>query len=844
MASAEGLHLTLVFFNAFLSFTAIVLNIITMQALRKTSSLPKTLKTLLLSLAVSDLDVGLLVEPLFVAFLVMEKNSTAYSTVKLARSIPAKILVFASHFGVSALAVDRFLAIQLHLRYQELVTHKRVVAVVISLWVFSASISFRSPRIMRAVIALVCVITTGLLYCKIYASVRHHTNQIHALQVQPATQNEDMANAARLKKSSLATFYVYFVYLLCYLPLYCVVFAQTNGETPLLSHLSYFTRTLVYLNSSLNPLIYCWKMRHIRQTVMDILRNIFAICLNLTFVFFNAFLSFTAIVLNIITMQALRKTSSLPKTLKTLLLSLAVSDLGVGLLVHPLYVATLVIEKNSTAYSTVELARSIQAKILVFASNFGVFALAVDRFLAIHLHLRYQELVTHKRVVAVVISVWVFSASISYPSHRIMRAVIVVVCVTTTGLLYCKIYASVRHHTNQIHALQVQQATQNEDMTNAARLKKSSLATFYVYFVYLVCYLPLSCYLFAKTVNGETPLLSHLLYFTRTLVFLNSSLNPLIYCWKMRHIRQTVMDILRNIFAIWLRKKKMASAEGLRLTLVFFNAFLSFTAIVLNIITMQALRKTSSLPKTLKTLLLSLAVSDLGVGLLVQPLYVAILVMEIKQNTNSAAYHTVKKALLIQGRTLVFASHFGVFGLAVDRFLAIQLHLRYQELVTHKRVVAVVISVWVFSASISILRELHDIDVMRTVILVVCVVTTGLLYCKIYASVRHHTNQIHALQVQQATENEDMANAARLKKSSLATFYVYFVYLVCYLPTFCVVFAKTTGETPLLSHLLYFTLTLVFLNSSLNPLIYCWKMRHIRQTVMDILRNIFAIFPH
>ena len=231
MASAEGLHLTLIFFNAFLSFTAIVLNIITMQALRKTSSLPKTLKTLLLSLAVSDLGVGLLVEPLFVAFLVMEKNSTAYSTVKLARSIPAKILVFASHFGVFALAVDRFLAIQLHLRYQELVTHKRVVAVVISLWVFSASISFRSPRIMRAVIALVCVITTGLLYCKIYASVRHHTNQIHALQVQQATQNEDTANAARLKKSSLATFYVYFVYLVCCLPVSCVKFAKTNGET-------------------------------------------------------------------------------------------------------------------------------------------------------------------------------------------------------------------------------------------------------------------------------------------------------------------------------------------------------------------------------------------------------------------------------------------------------------------------------------------------------------------------------------------------------------------------------------------------------------------------------------
>ena len=283
----------------------------------------------------------------------------------------------------------------------------------------------------------------------------------------------------------------------------------------------------------------------------------------------------------------------------------------------------------------------------------------------------------------------------------------------------------------------------------------------------------------------------------------------------------------------------MASAEGLNLTLVFFNAFLSFTTIVLNIITMQALRKTSSLPKTLKTLLLSLAVSDLGVGLLVQPLFVATIVMEIKQNTNSTAYYTVREARSIQSKTLVFASHFGVFALAVDRFLAIQLHLRYQALVTHKRVVAVVISLWVFSASVSFLH----LYIVRAVIVVVCVVTTGLLYCKIYAAVRHHTNQIHALQVQQATQNEDMANAARLKKSSLATFYVYFVYLVCYLPFYCVVFAKTNGETPLLSHLSYFTMTLVYLNSSLNPLIYCWKMRHIRQTVMDILRNIFAICP-
>jgi len=286
--------------------------------------------------------------------------------------------------------------------------------------------------------------------------------------------------------------------------------------------------------------------------------------------------------------------------------------------------------------------------------------------------------------------------------------------------------------------------------------------------------------------------------------------------------------------------------EGLHQTLIancVANAFLSFTAIVLNVITVQALRKTPSLSRTLKTLLLSLTISDLGVGLLVQPLYVASLVMENEQNTNNIAFYVVRKAHIIQRQLFVFGSFFSVFVLTVDRFLAIHLHLRYQELVTHKRVVAVVVSSWVFRASTTFLRQFYlTMGSLPVIIVVVCIITTGLLYCKIYAAVRHHTTQIHAQvqQVQQATQNEDMANAARLKKSSLATFYIYLVYLACYLPIACVFLAKINCKTAL-----YFTsVTLVYLNSSLNPLIYCWKMRHIRQTVMNILRNIFAIGPH
>ena len=124
----------------------------------------------------------------------------------------------------------------------------------------------------------------------------------------------------------------------------------------------------------------------------------------------SSFLCYTAIMLNIVTIYAIRRTSSLPKTLKTLLLSLAVSDVGVGLLGQPFYIS-LLIKWSLQSYPdcTTYMVFYIIAYLFSAASFSGVLAVSVDRFLAIHLHLRYQELVTHKRVVAVVILIWVIS---------------------------------------------------------------------------------------------------------------------------------------------------------------------------------------------------------------------------------------------------------------------------------------------------------------------------------------------------------------------------------------------------------------------------------------------------
>ena len=216
---------------------------------------------------------------------------------------------------------------------------------------------------------------------------------------------------------------------------------------------------------------------------------------------------------------------------------------------------------------------------------------------------------------------------------------------------------------------------------------------------------------------------------------------------------------------------------------------------MLNIVTIHALRKTPSLPMTLKALLLSLSASDLGVGLIVQPLYIVRLVMIIKEETQTQTYNIIKHMFLTTGTLFSYASFLGVVALAADRFLAIHFHLRYKELVTHRRVAALITSIWIFSSFLSFLslswiipQKAKSIFFSTTGIF--CIITTALFYWKIYLSARHHIIEINRLQVyHQAEQNgEVMAYTARQRKSAVGAFYVFLVLLACYLPMLRVYF--------------------------------------------------------
>lgn len=209
------------------------------------------------------------------------------------------------------------------------------------------------------------------------------------------------------------------------------------------------------------------------------------------------------------------------------------------MLIQPLYIAVI-----QSGIPTIILVFNILVYFFCCASFFTITVITIDRFLVLQLHLRYHAVVTTFRVTGVVFFIWIF-AGVSTLLLSLSSKIYVVFLVMVIGLLaagnfvvYFKIYLIARRHQRQIqHQHQHQLQASNENNTRLKRLKKTAFNTFVVYILLICCYMPFS---FA-TLYGR---ISQKVYFTTiTLVFLNSSLNPLLYCWRDREIRTAVKQL-------------------------------------------------------------------------------------------------------------------------------------------------------------------------------------------------------------------------------------------------------------------------------------------------------------
>ena len=266
--------------NTFLSITAFLGNTLILVALHKESSLHPPSKLLLRSLAITDLLVGIIVEPLNVAYLmsVRSKKWDICYNVYVALLLASYILCAVSLLVLTAISVDRLLALWLGLRYRQVVTLRSVYITVIVMWVLPivATTSYIwNPQLLLLLLYIhlsFCLSIIIFSYMKIFFMLRHYQIQVTVAQEQP--RQAIPLNIARYRKAVYSALWVQFTLFICYLP-FGITQALTDLKSVRFSSSVYlaktFSFTFVFLNSALNPLLYCWKIKEVREAVREVI---------------------------------------------------------------------------------------------------------------------------------------------------------------------------------------------------------------------------------------------------------------------------------------------------------------------------------------------------------------------------------------------------------------------------------------------------------------------------------------------------------------------------------------------------------------------------------------------
>ena len=282
-APPEGIFEFFSALNIFLSITAAVGNVLILIALKNVSSIHPPTKLFFRGLAVTDLCGCLIVQPLYVTYtfshiIKMNVNVRKYSPKVYGAS--SFILCGVSVATSTAISVDRLLALLLGLRYSFVVTLRRVRAAITSFWLIALLSGFlrvwrRDIAIKEASVILIFFLVASIFcYLTIHLKLRHRQAQIQN-NVPHGQQNGEgiPLNIARYKKTVSSIMWVQLALVACYVPWGIMAVLAANGIEHEVAWLA--TETLVFLNSSLNPILYCWKIREVKQAVKATLRQLY-----------------------------------------------------------------------------------------------------------------------------------------------------------------------------------------------------------------------------------------------------------------------------------------------------------------------------------------------------------------------------------------------------------------------------------------------------------------------------------------------------------------------------------------------------------------------------------------
>ena len=274
----------------------------------------------------------------------------------------------------------------------------------------------------------------------------------------------------------------------------------------------------------------------------------------------NIVFSITASLGNILILIALRKVTSIHPPTKLLFQYLAITDLGVGLISQPLMAAVMLLVDNidikilNIMFAHLSSSLSITfCGVSVFAST----ALSVDRLLALFLGLRYRHVVTLKRIRAVLACGCLASLLIVLVCNqfggktaRIIITIYLTLCLIISLFSYTKIVLRLRQHQSSVRDnAQQGQASTGGSPLNLKRYKKTVVSVALVQLALVICYFPFNMFNTLIHLKGIHPNICFLLDITTALLLLNSSLNPFLYCWRVKEIRQAVKATIRRFCA-------------------------------------------------------------------------------------------------------------------------------------------------------------------------------------------------------------------------------------------------------------------------------------------------------
>ncbi len=275
-----------------------------------------------------------------------------------------------------------------------------------------------------------------------------------------------------------------------------------------------------------------------------------------------------------------------------LLFSMCITDFLVGLIVQMWYVILRINEMFNVHFCVMKQIYAFFGYLCSGASLMTLSLVTLDRWFAISMPYRYKPAEIYNKYKIVTVTVWVvwFSYSvlpwleiITSKAYFFSLSFVMLTSLAISAACYIRIHSIVRQHEKamaeqaklslsasinlSVPATKIdvskddstgktkpdssneRSRRRNREATRRAEQKRSKTVAIIVA-VFLVCYLPKVFIMAANLIFGDSPLLLFVGgKWSETLVFLNSSLNPIIYCLRISSIREEVKKTFRLIRA-------------------------------------------------------------------------------------------------------------------------------------------------------------------------------------------------------------------------------------------------------------------------------------------------------